>query len=237
MAQAKNGASPQPFDPEQDPFVRKWAARFNLPADDRIVVITAEVERIREGVFSRLENSESKSKESQELWGASLNQTNNTLSQALSLVQQQQANQTALTKTYSQLTDSLLKFETVLNTLSERIDELPKTSQDLVSGLKTELTSLKSENQTIARGLVDLKTTSTSLAVHNQKSSFRPWWMQWLILVLLAVNIVLSIPHEGSNSIPSLSFAPSRDLNYVADRSEWALMKLDRIENALGIQR
>ena len=250
--QAKNGTPPQsqPFDPEQDPLIRKWSAQLNLPPDDRIVLITSEVERIRESIVSRLESSELRFKELQELWGTSFNQTNITLSQSLSLIQQQQSNQTALTQTYSSLADSLLKFEEVLNTLSERINELPKSSQELVSVLKTELlalkssstsiqntlSSLKSENQTIASCLTDIRTTTIDLRNHNRKLSFKPLWIQWLIVVLLVVNVVLLIPYKQGSLGLSLNFA-TKDLDYVATRTEWTLTKLERIEKALGIQK
>ncbi|MBD2465618.1 hypothetical protein H6G89_32005 [Oscillatoria sp. FACHB-1407] len=249
--QINNSTSSQshPFDPEQDPLIRKWSARLNLPSDDRIVVITAEVERIRESIVSQLESSELTFKELQELWGASFNQTNITLSQALSLIQQQQSNQTALTQTYSSLTDSLLKFEEVLNTLSERTNELLKPSQELASVLKPELlalkssntsiqntiSSLKSENRTIYSCLSDIKTAITTISDRSQKLNLKPWWVQWLIVVLLVLNVVLSIPHDEGSPDLSLGFA-NRDLNYVATRSEWTLTKLERIEKALGIQ-
>jgi hypothetical protein len=102
------------FEPDQDLYIRRWAARFNLAPDDRVVVMTAAIEQTCSQLSSQFAQLQHTVDERQEQWTQSLSITNQTVQQALSLIHQQQVNQNALTQTYAELTKSLLKFEQAL---------------------------------------------------------------------------------------------------------------------------
>ena len=168
------------FDPNTDPTTRKWASRLGLSADSPYVVGTAEIERIREELTDRLSAFEFKLKGNQQLWGNSLSQNNQTLRQALELIQQQQQNHNALTQTYTALTQSLLKFDQRLNSLESKISGFKPVSGNSTAALTQDVKTLRSELQT---ELSEIKTKLPLLSPHlTQESNGKS--IQWTPLML-----------------------------------------------------
>jgi chromosome segregation ATPase len=162
----------QPFEPDQDLYIRRWAARFNLAPDDRVVVMTAAIEQTCSQLSAQFAQLQHTVDERQEQWTHSLALTNQTMRQALSLIHQQQTNQTALAETYAELTKSLLKFERGLALLDEKLADSAATSPDLTSDLtaiRTSLTTLNSNLATLSRNQTTLDTSLSEL-----KASVRP---------------------------------------------------------------
>ncbi|MBD3885932.1 hypothetical protein IFO70_29950 [Phormidium tenue FACHB-886] len=168
------------FDPTTDPTTRKWASRLGLSADSPYVVGTAEVERIREELTERLSTLESKLEGNQQLWGTSLSQNNQTLRQALELIQQQQQNHNSLTQTYNALTQSLLKFDQRLNGLETKISEFKPASMHSTAAWTKDFNNLRTEIRT---GLSEIKAKLPVPSAHaTQKFSGKS--IQWTPLIL-----------------------------------------------------
>ncbi len=181
----------QHFEPDQDRYIRRWAARFNLAPDDRVVMMTAAIEQTCSQLNEQFAQLHHTVDERQEQWTHSLSLTNQTVQQALSLIHQQQTNQTALTQTYAELTQSLLKFEQALTLLDEKPADSPMTSPALtndLSTLQTTLSTLNSNLATVSRNQITFDTSLSELKAKRPASNFNLWL--WVALWgLIGLNI------------------------------------------------
>ena len=92
--------SENPFDPETDPIIRRWASRFNLQSDDTIVIMTAEIERLCTQLLNEFQQVRTVVEGKQEGWL-------DTLNQSLKVIHLQQDNQAGLRLNCEQLTSAL----------------------------------------------------------------------------------------------------------------------------------
>jgi hypothetical protein len=185
----------QPFEPDQDLYIRRWAARFNLEPDDRVVVMTAAIEQTCSQLSAQFAQLQHTVDERQEQWTHSLSITNQTVQQALSLIHQQQTNQHGLTQTYAELTQSLLKFERALNLLDEKLADSLTNSPCLTSDLtviRTTLTTLNTNLATISHNQTALDTSLSALKAQRPVSNFNPWlWVAlWSLIGLNLTQVV-----------------------------------------------
>ena len=180
------------FEPDQDPYIRRWAARFNLDPDDRVVIMTAVIEQTCHELSEQFADLQHTVDERQEQWTHSLTTTNQTVQQALTLIHQQQVNQNALTQTYAELTRSLLKFEQVLTTLETRTAASRQTLPSFVSDLtdlKTSLVTVSSRLGTVSSNQTSLDTKLNDLQDDLRVSSAKGWlWLAILGLFLVSLG-------------------------------------------------
>lgn len=221
----------QRFEPDQDPYIRRWAARFNLAPDDRVVVMTATIERMCSDLSEQFSTLQHTVDERQEQWTSSLTTTNQTLQQALRLIQQQQTNQTALTQTYAQLTNSLLKFEQALNGLNTKINALPQPSATLTSDLssiRSSLSDLKDKLNTVSDSQTTLKNKVAALRSDPPVSNFNSWgWVSigGIIVFLIGLNVMQLF--AGKAAIDQLT----NEMQAVRGTANSSLIRLKRLEN------
>lgn len=194
--QSHNGRQ---FEPDQDPYIRRWAARFNLAPDDRVVVMTATIEQLCSDLSEQFAALQHTVDERQEQWTHSLTTTNQTVQQALHLIHQQQTNQNSLTQTYAELTDSLLKFERVLTTLNAKISASKSTSPSLTSaltGIQATLDALSTRLSTVSSNQTVLDGKLNDLKRNRPTSNFNPW-LWGAISTLIALNLVQMVGYKN----------------------------------------
>jgi hypothetical protein len=185
----------QPFEPDQDLYIRRWAARFNLEPDDRVVVMTAAIEQTCNQLSAQFAQLQHTVDERQEQWTQSLAITNQTVQQSLSLIYQQQTNQNALTQTYAELTQSLLKFERALilldGKLADSLTNSPFLTSDLTA-IRTTLSTLNNNLAAVSRHQTEIDTSLSELKAKRPVSNFNPWlWVAlWGLIGLNLTQVV-----------------------------------------------
>jgi hypothetical protein len=133
------------FDPSADPVIRKWAARFKAEPDHRLVIMTAEIERISIELQSGMQRIEKTVEGKQELWGQVLSQGNQAIVQTLQVVKQQQDHQHGISQSSEKLVALLRELEQALNTCAQRMSESSTSAEKSVSELKSDLQAMKTE--------------------------------------------------------------------------------------------
>ncbi len=221
--QAKHGRR---FEPDQDPYLRRWAARFNLAPDDRVVVMTATIEQLCSELSQQFDTLQHTVDERQEQWTESLTTTNQTVQQALRLIHQQQTNQTGLTQTYAKLTDSLLKFEQALHSLNAKIAALSQSSPDFTSDLiaiRASLSSLSQSLNTVRSEQSTLHSQITTLRTDPPDSN-ASFWLGFATLGLVLLNVIQFVGYKVAVD------TMTNELQAIRGTVNSSLIRLERLE-------
>ncbi len=188
-------SSNERFEPEQELYIRRWAARFNLAPDDRVVIMTATIERLSDQLSQQFDDLHGTFDERQEQWMNQFSTTQQTLQETLRWVRQQQNRHDKLTDKMTEFTAALWGFQGTIAAFNNLAPESVQRSQEMMTTLSAIVVSLA----LMTAILMEIQQNQQTLL--NERSTLKlPPFFRFAILGLVSLVIAQFVSNFSGHS-------------------------------------